>query len=133
MFTSEGAWQDFVTLLERLALSPEEGAILTSIGYGILRLDLLPQITATESQKAGPFGSLSEAEAQTGLSSCFSKGWLRIVDEKALDEMRSLLREQGVPGPGPDRVVAPELEAAAGLVRSGAIADRAADAAGGLE
>src|SRR5437879_6020372 len=96
MFTSEGAWQDFVTLLERLALSPEEGAILTSIGYGILRLDLLPQITATESQKAGPFGSLSEAEAQTGLSSCFSKGWLRIVDEKALDEMRSLLREQGV-------------------------------------
>ena len=46
--------------------------------------------------------------------------------------VRDLLREL-VPGPGPDRFLAPELEAAAGLVRSGAIADRAADAAGDLE
>ena len=46
--------------------------------------------------------------------------------------VRDLFREL-VPGPGPDRFLAPELEAAAGLVRSGAIADRAADAAGGLE
>ena len=46
--------------------------------------------------------------------------------------VRALLREQGVPGPGPDRVVAPELEAAAGLVRSGAVLERAQAVAGGL-
>ena len=46
--------------------------------------------------------------------------------------VRDLLRER-VPGPGPDRFLAPELEAAAGLVRSGAILERAAAAAGGLD
>src|SRR6059058_1710434 len=46
--------------------------------------------------------------------------------------VRDLLREL-VPGPGPDRFLAPELEAAAGLVRSGAILERASAAAGGLD
>jgi histidine ammonia-lyase len=46
--------------------------------------------------------------------------------------VRALLRERGVPGPGPDRVLAPELEAAADLVRAGAVLE-VARTAGGLE
>jgi histidine ammonia-lyase len=46
--------------------------------------------------------------------------------------VRALLRERGVPGPGPDRFLAPELEAATELVRSGAVLERARAAAGGL-
>jgi histidine ammonia-lyase len=46
--------------------------------------------------------------------------------------VRALLREHGVPGPGPDRVLAPELEAAADLVRAGAVLE-VARTAGGLE
>ena len=47
--------------------------------------------------------------------------------------VRALLRERGVPGPGPDRFVAPELEAAADLVRSGAVLETARGAVGKLE
>ena len=43
-----------------------------------------------------------------------------------------VLRVQ-VPGPGPDRFLAPEMEATFGLVASGAVADAAATAIGGLD
>jgi histidine ammonia-lyase len=43
------------------------------------------------------------------------------------------LRETGVPGPGPDRTLAPELEAAARLVGSGALVAAVEAATGGLE
>lgn len=42
--------------------------------------------------------------------------------------VRALLRGAGIAGPGPDRFVSPELEAATDLVRSGAVADAAASA-----
>ncbi len=48
-----------------------------------------------------------------------------LVPAPATAAVISLLREV-VPGPGPDRFLAPELEAATGLVRSGAVARAAA-------
>ena len=55
-----------------------------------------------------------------------------LMPARATAAVRDLLRER-VAGPGPDRHVSPELEEAAGLVRSGAVLERAAAAAGGLE
>ena len=43
----------------------------------------------------------------------------------------ALLREQ-VPGPGPDRYLAPEIEAALGLVTSGAVVTAAESTIGAL-
>lgn len=43
-----------------------------------------------------------------------------------------LLRDAGVPGPGPDRHLAPEIETAVGLVASGAVLRAAEDAVGSL-
>ena len=34
---------------------------------------------------------------------------------------REVLRSAGIPGPGPDRHLSPEIEAAVGLVSSGAV------------
>ncbi|TDD63693.1 histidine ammonia-lyase, partial [Jiangella aurantiaca] len=45
--------------------------------------------------------------------------------------VRDLIREH-VAGPGPDRHLAPEIDAVLGLVRSGAITRAAADAVGEL-
>jgi histidine ammonia-lyase len=43
-----------------------------------------------------------------------------------------LLREHGVGGPGPDRFLSPEVEAAVGLVRSGAVLEAAEAVVGSL-
>jgi histidine ammonia-lyase len=50
----------------------------------------------------------------------------------ATGAVRNLLRRD-VKGPGPDRVVAPELAAAAALIRSGAVVEAAEKAAGRLQ
>jgi histidine ammonia-lyase len=49
----------------------------------------------------------------------------------ATGAVRKLLRKQ-VAGVGPDRVVAPEIAAAEGLIRSGAVIEAAESAAGPL-
>jgi histidine ammonia-lyase len=44
--------------------------------------------------------------------------------------VRDLVRATGVPGPGPDRFLSPDIEAVTALVQSGAVADAAFGAAG---
>jgi histidine ammonia-lyase len=51
----------------------------------------------------------------------------------ATDAVVSLLRRNGVEGPGPDRHLAPEIEAAVELVRSGAVVHAAEEVIGELK
>ena len=44
-----------------------------------------------------------------------------------------LLRARGVPGPGPDQHLAPAIESAGALVRSGGVVDAVESALGALE
>jgi histidine ammonia-lyase len=45
----------------------------------------------------------------------------------------SLLRSSGIPGPGPDRHLSPEIEAAVQLVGSGAVVDAVVGVIGELQ
>src|SRR6266496_82013 len=78
----------------------------------------------------GTLTKVAEAVAKKGayriLSSCVHVFFLviRSPPRSTLFPYTTLFRSAGVPGPGPDRHLAPELEAAEGLIGTGELLDR---------
>ena len=84
-----------VTLSEWLVLAAMEGDAHETAS------DLPRQVTRSAVEDFGL--TASEEECRIGLEACLRNGWLRVVDQQAIDEVQALLRDDPAFLPVPDR------------------------------
>jgi hypothetical protein len=85
-------------LLKRHKMSRAEWAIMATIGMWPFPRDDLARTAASHSE-GDPLGHVSAEACEAALFSCISKGWLRIVDERILQCIRSFLQRRPSLGP----------------------------------
>lgn len=84
-------------VLAKYGVSLHEWLMLININYGPKPLRSAAAIAAAEAKATQD--ALTDAEAEVALDSCMRKGWLRVIDDKALEEIQSELQEKGYIGP----------------------------------
>jgi hypothetical protein len=97
----EAELQRLQRVLDCHNVTPTEWLLLASMDDGSYKsASHLPRRAAESAGKH--FGvTASEAECRTGLEACLRYGWLRVVDQSAVDEVEALLRNE--PGMMPAR------------------------------
>lgn len=79
--------------LDRHNVSIYEWPFLADLEHGSYSMDAsLPRCIANSARRR--FGVVvTEAECQSGLEACLRNGWLRLTDQRAVDEVHALLRD----------------------------------------
>jgi hypothetical protein len=90
--------KEYVRILKRQKVTRAEWAVLSTTGMWPLPHEELARAAARDSQ-GDALGTVSEMTCQEALSACIEKGWLRVVDDHVLEEIRSFLNLDKAIGP----------------------------------
>jgi len=83
-------------LLAAVGITPAEAALFQVIQYGITDP---PEYLPRRALNYAFHDSATLAESQAALDACLAKGWLQVIDERALAEIQTTLRADGCLGP----------------------------------
>lgn len=93
-----GRLRERAAVLAEIGLTPAHAVLFNIVSYGLVveSQDLCERATIEDYAVCG---ATTVSQAQAALADCFSKGWLRIVDASALQELRTEIRNANLIGP----------------------------------